>query len=194
MPTCPSCRDEYEDDVSTCPTCDVALVPAGTPLPPQVDALLGRFHPRLATVVVQLLERRRIAYDALHTSADGEDAEVEVVVDREFRDDLRAELTVNWSSLVSSLERDEMYAVLARGGRQPGWYDAPTEAWVDRQGRLQVGRPEHEEAEEDARRTVGPTMAVLGAVLIVFGWFVGGSDTAVVAGIGLLVVGLLLPA
>lgn len=194
MPTCPRCRDEFEPHVTSCPDCGVALVPDGSPLPPRVDAVLGRFHPRLATVVVQLLERRQIAYDALHTSAEDEAAEVEIVVDRDVRDDLRAELAVNWSGLVSALERDEMYAILARGGPQPGWYDAPTEAWVDGAGRLQVGRPEHEELAEDAKRTVGPSMAVLGAVLLLFGWFVGGSEIAVIAGVALLVVGLLLPA
>jgi hypothetical protein len=194
MPTCPRCRDEFEEHVTTCPDCDVALVPDDQPLPPRVDALLGRFDPRAATPVVRLLEHRGVAYDALHSSSDDEADEVEVVVDRDFRDDLRAELVVNWRALVASLEPEERDGVLARGGTQPGWLDAPTEAWVDRGGRLQVGRPEHEELEADARRTVGPSMAVLGAVLLLFGWFVGGSELAVLAGIGLLVVGLLLPA
>jgi hypothetical protein len=216
MPRCPSCHDEFEPGVVRCPDCDVDLVPDGTPLPPRVDAVLGRFHPRMAPMLQALLERRGIAHERhdlsadgrTHVAAPGADADttartedgaepepeaVELVVDRLHRDDLRAELTVNWSGLVAALEPEDRERVRTSGGAQPGWFDAPTEAWVDRHGRLQVGRPDHEQLAEDASRTLGPAMALIGAILLLFGWFVGSSELSVLAGLALLVVGLLLP-
>jgi hypothetical protein len=190
MPTCPRCRDEYAAGHTTCAECGVALLPDGAPLPPQVDALLGTFHPLAATPVVQVLTHRGIAHEALHVDDDA----VEVVVDREFRDDLRAELVVNWGGLLRSLEQEDLVVVLgAGGGQQPGWIDAPTGAWIDGQGRLQVARSEQEEREEDAQRVVGPVLATLGAVLLLFGWWSGQSDLAVVIGLLSVIVGVFLP-
>lgn len=189
MPLCPRCHDEYRADVTVCATCGVALVSDDTPLPPRVDALLGTFHPLAATPVVQLLERRGVEYDALHS----DDARVEVVVDREWRDDLRAELAMSWSGLLQHLEPEQRREVLAAGGRQPGWFDAPQGAWVDRQGRLQVDPTPAEEAEADAQRIIGPSLAALGALLLLFGWWTGGSELAVVVGIAAVIIGVLLP-
>lgn len=189
MPVCPRCRDEYEDGVERCADCDVPLVPAGVPIPPQVDAVLGRFHPSVAAPVIDVLERRGIA----HEPRPVDERTLELVVDREFRDDLRAELVLNWSALVAALAEEERAEIGDTGGAQPGWYDAPQGAWMDAQGRLQVERTVEEELEADARRTVGPTLAVLGGVLLVFGLW-GGSELAAVTGVGALVVGLLLPA
>lgn len=186
MPVCPRCRDEYEDGVERCADCDVPLVDDDLPAPPQVDAVLGRFHPLAAAPIVDVLERRGIAHDRRELGP----AQVELLVDRDFRDDLRAELVLNWTGLVASLDEEER-AVLS-GGSQPGWYDAPRGAWMDAQGRLQVERTEEEELAADARRTAGPTLAVIGAVLLIFGWW-GGSELAAVAGVAALVVGLLLP-
>lgn len=190
MPVCPRCRDEYQDGIERCADCDVPLIPDGVPVPPQVDAVLGRFHPVAAAPVVDVLRRRGIAHE-LRPSDDG--GLVEVVVDREFRGDLRAELVLNWSGLVASLPEEER-AELTGGdhGDHPGWFDAPRGAWMDAQGRLQVEGTVEEELEADARRTVGPSLAVLGTVLVVFGWW-GGSELAMVAGTVALVVGLLLP-
>lgn len=229
MPRCPSCHDEFEPGVARCPDCGVDLVPDGAPLPPRVDAVLGRFHPRIVPMLQALLERRGIAHErrdvpgpapsgaargdgppAPATDGDGdlvagpddgappgeadpEPGAVELVVDRLHRDDLRAELTVNWSGLVAALEPEDRERVRTSGGTQPGWFDAPTEAWVDRQGRLQVARPDHEQLAEDASRTIGPAMALIGGILLLFGWFVGSSELSVLAGLVLLVVGLLLP-
>lgn len=188
MPICPRCRDEYEDGVATCADCDLPLVPHDAPIPPRIDAVLGTFHRAAATPVLAVLDRRGIAHKAVPA---GEDR-VEIVIDREFRDDLRAELAVNWGGLVASLPEEERAVVRRSGGEQPGWFDAPRGAWMDNQGRLQVERTEREELEEDARRTVGPTLAVLGIVMIIFGWW-GDSDIAVVLGIGLLGVGVFVP-
>jgi hypothetical protein len=201
VPTCPRCRDEYAPTHTTCAECGIALLPDGAPLPPQVDALLGTFDPRAAVPVVRLLEHRGVAHDALHLPpADADDdptdvatRAVEVVVDREFRDDLRAELIVNWGALLRTLEPDDLVGVLQRGGQQPGWLDPPAGAWVDGQGRLQVARTEAEEREEDANRVVGPVLATLGGVLLLFGWWSGQSDIAVVLGGLALVVGVFLP-
>lgn len=188
MPVCPRCRDEYEDSVRRCADCDVPLVPDGAPVPPRVDAVLGRFHPAAAAPVTEVLERRGIA----HRQEPLDEDEIELVVDRDYRDDLRAELVLDWSALVASLEEEDRAALRAAGGRQPGWFDAPQGAWMDAQGRLQVERTEEEELEADARRTVGPSLAVVGAVLLLFGWW-GGSELAAVAGVGALLIGLLLP-
>lgn len=187
MPRCPICDDEYQPGVARCADCGVALIPDGAPAPPRVDALLGTFHPVAATAVVRLLEDRGIAYDALHV----DEGRVEVVVDRTWRDDVRAELAVNWSVLVARLEPEDRAALTGRSD-QPGWYDPPRGAWVDAHGRLKVDPGEQEEFEADAQRTYGPTLATLGAVLLIFGWW-GGSELSMVLGVGLAIVGLLLP-
>lgn len=188
MPVCPRCRDEYRDGVERCAECDVPLVPEGAPLPPQVDAVLGRFHTAAVAAIVDVLERRGIAHELRPLDGD----RVELLVDRDFRDDLRAELVVNWSGLVAALPDEERTRIAAAGGAQPGWFDAPRGAWMDAQGRLQVERTEEEELAADARRTVGPALAAVGGMLVVFGWWAG-SEIAVVAGIAALAIGLLLP-
>lgn len=188
MPTCPRCHDEYEPGVGRCATCDLPLVADGVPLPPRVDALLGVFHPVAADPVVALLARRGIAHDVV-PSGDT----VEVIADRAWRDDLRAELALTWGELVGGLDPESRGILLTAGGPLPGWLDAPEGAWVDRDGRVQVDGAHGEAEEADARRTVGPVMAAIGAVLVVFGWYAGAGAGVVVAGVGLLLVGLLLP-
>lgn len=189
MPVCPRCHDEYVDGVATCRSCGLALVPEGEALPPQVDLLLGVFHPIAAEPVVRVLRHRGIAHDALPADHD----RVEIVVDRAFRDDLRAELAINWSNLIGSLERDDMYTVLEAGGIQPGWFDAPQGAWIDREGRLQVEAASHEADEEEARRVFGPMLLALGAITTLFGWYADASDVFVLLGVLALSVGVFLP-
>lgn len=192
---CPVCGDEYQPGVTQCVDCEVALTDdPGAPAPEAVpdDELLGRFHPRAAEPVVALLERRRIRHETFPL-----DDEVEVVVDGDYRDDLRAELLVNWSELVGRIPQDEVWDVLAEGGNLPGWRDAPEAAWVDRDGRMQVA-DEQEDVERDATRVVGPGLVTAGIVLVVLGWFASGTldNTAtllVVVGIGSAVLGLFLP-
>ncbi|MBW3618723.1 MAG: hypothetical protein KY461_00625 [Actinobacteria bacterium] len=187
---CPQCHDEYEPDVRRCADCDVPLLSAGTPLPPRVDALLGTFHPVLAERILALTAHRGIAADAVPA---GE--RVEVIVDREWRDELRAELVVSWSELVVRLPDEERAAVRALGGPQPGWYDPPRGAWIDRQGRLQVDPTDEEVEEDDARRALGPALVGIGTVLLLFAWYDGGSSraAAVVLGLALIAVGLFVP-
>lgn len=213
---CPVCRDEFEPGIATCPDHGAVLVPEVTDVAtaPRADALLGRFHPDVADVLLALLRRRGIAHEVLHlgdtpvttgpgelgldadpvrapaTSADG----VEIVVDEEHRDDLRAELVVNWQELVSGLPEERMYAVLREGGNLPGWRNAPTSSWVDREGRLQVSFDE-EDAEADAGRVLGPALALLGVFLILIGWYAGANweTLAYVLGGTALVSGLIVP-
>lgn len=187
---CPRCHDEYEPGVARCVHCHVPLVPSSEPLPPRVDARLGRFHPVVAERIVADLDRRGVG----HRTATDDDGVV-VTVDRAHRDDLRAELVVNWNGLVGRLPPDDRLDVLAAGGAQPGWYDAPRGAWVDRQGRLQVEPGEDEVELEDARRTVGPMLLTLGVVLALFGWYGGGSSREVVilVGMAMVVAGVFTP-
>lgn len=192
---CPTCRAEYEDDVTRCADCRVALVPDDQPLPPRVDGRLGAFHPVVAERITTLLDHRRIAHEALatHTAEDDEDGRIEILVDRELRDDLRAELAVNYQDLIGRLPQDEMYTVLAAGGVQPGWFDAPRGGWVDRHGRFQVEGSDDEEDERDARRALGPALATIGAVLALFGWYAGDSGGLVFLGLTLAAIGVFLP-
>lgn len=198
---CPQCHDEYEPDVVRCAHCDVPLLPDDAPLPPRVDALLGTFHPIIAEQLLALTVHRGIASDAVPASrAAGDDLttvedRVEVIVDRDWRDDLRAELVVSWPELVRRLPEEEQATVRSLGGPQPGWYDPPRGAWIDRQGRLQVDPTDDEVEEDDARRVIGPALLALGALLLLFAWY-GGSNSrasAAVIGLVLIVAGLFMP-
>lgn len=189
MRVCPSCGDEYEDDVDRCASCRVPLVAPGTDVAPDADALLGVFHPVMASEVLRVLDGRGIVHDALRLDAE----RVEVLVDRAWRDEVRAELTLGWGGLLQALEPEQRVAVSGAGGPQPGWHDAPQGAWVDDAGRLKVDPGGDEESLTDASRTLGPGLAAVGVVLLVFAWFVGGSDALVVLGVGLVGLGLLLP-
>lgn len=191
MPVCPQCHDAYESGVERCADCRVPLVADGAPLPPRVDRLLGTFDPIMTQAVVGVLERRRIAHQVVPSPAG---ARFEVVVDREYRDAMRSELAVNWTALVGSLDAEQMYEVLgAKAGAQPGWFDAPEGAWVDRAGRLNVDAAPDEEAARDASRLWGPTLASLGAVLGLFGWYAQRSLGMLILGLTMLVIGVLLP-
>jgi hypothetical protein len=187
---CPVCRDEFEPDVDRCAECDVDLVAADVPLPPRVDALLGTFHPAVAERILELVSHRRIAADAVPAGD-----RVEIIVDRDWRDDLRAEFVLRWSELIGRLPEEERLEVGALGGSHPGWFDPPQGAWIDRQGRLQVDPTEDEVAEDEARRVVGPALISIGVVLLLYGWYDGGSSQAMamVLGLGSIGVGLFVP-
>lgn len=190
MPTCPSCHDQYDvDGPDRCATCDVPLVPDDVDLPPQVDALLGTFHVAVLDHVTAILARRGIAHDTVPA---GEDR-AEVLVDRDHRDDLRAELAVNWSGIVGSLDREVVVELMQARAPQPGWFDAPTSAWVDRQGRLQVDAGGDEDAMAEAGRLWGPTLVVIGVVVGLFGWYGQDSSALLVLGLGMAGLGLFLP-
>lgn len=188
MPVCPRCHDEYTS-AEVCTTCRIPLVADGATLPPQVDRLLGTFHPLVADRVIAVLTRRGIAHDALPSGDD----HVEVVVDGAYRDDLRAELTINWDGVVNSLDVDDRATVIATGVRHPGWWDAPTSAWVDRDGRLQVDAGQESEDMAEAGRQWGPTLMVIGTVAGIFGWYGQGNTTILVLGLFVAAVGVFLP-
>jgi hypothetical protein len=187
---CPACDDDYEDHVRVCPDCGSELVPDDTPRTPPaaaVDARLGRFHPLMVGSVTSLLYRRGLSY-VTEESADA----VTVLVERAWRDDLRAELTLSWGDLVRRLDEETAATVLATGGSAPGWFDPPTGGHVDRAGRLVVDLADEDE-DADSARMVGPALLALGAMLTLGGWYLIGSDAVTVVGLGLVVLGLFIP-
>lgn len=188
MKTCPSCGDEFHDDVTSCPDCRLPLIGEGEDVLPPLDAVLGTFHPLVGERVVGLLKRRSLRHEVMPF-----DDRVEVLMDRATRDLLRAELSMAWTELVGQLPHDSLFEVLAAGAPQPGWFDPPTGAWVDRDGQVKVEGSPEEAAEQDARRIIGPSLAVIGLVLGLFGWYAGDSGALAVLGIALLAAGVLLP-
>lgn len=188
---CPSCHDEYEDAVTTCSSCGVPLVGDDVPLEAAVPsgpaARLGTFDAVVVPAVLAVLDEHGIVHETRTTSRG-----VEVLVPVAWRDDLRAELTLNWSEVVRRLDEDDVLAVLALGGSAPGWQDAPRGGYVDRSGRLVVA-VDDDEAEDDAARVVGPALLTIGAVLVVLGWYVLDSAGIIAAGIALGIAGLVVP-
>ena len=188
---CPSCNDEFEPHVTWCASCHVELVPEGAPAPPRPpgvpDARLGRFHPAVGQALLELLDDRGIPFETVT----GSDA-LEIVVPREERDELRAELALHWGDRLEALDEQEASDVRwAAGGHYPGWFDPPEGGFIDRQGRLVVDAAE--DAEADAARRVGPTLAIGGASLLLLAWYLGLGMGTVFAGVGLLIIGVLLP-
>lgn len=188
---CPRCHDEYEDAVTTCSSCGVLLVGDDVPLDAAVAAgpaaRLGTFDAVVVPAVVAVLDEHGVVHETRTTSRG-----VEVLVPVAWRDDLRAELTLNWSEVVRRLDEDDVLAVLALGGSAPGWQDAPRGGYVDRSGRLVVA-VDDDEAEDDAARVVGPALLTIGAVLVVLGWYVLDSAGVIAAGIVLGIAGLVVP-
>lgn len=185
---CPRCLDDFEPHVSVCPTCRVVLGDLEVAAPAVVaDTRLGVFHPLVAEELAALIERRGIAVDRRT-----EDDEVVLLVARDHRDDLRAELTVTWPDLLRRLPEEAAALVLDEGGTSPGWYDPPRGGHVDRQGRLVVDT-EEDAAAEDAARVLGPGLLTVGAILVIVGLFVLDSAAITVLGVGMAVVGLFLP-
>lgn len=200
---CPTCNDEYERDVRDCARCRTPLVPAAAPATstttgpvtaeqaldtgdPQIH--LGRFHPAVAERITAVLAHRRIGHRILPS-----DDHVTVHIDASWRDDVRTELMLTWAELVRRLEPEVITEVLALGGSTPGWFDAPRGGHIDRAGRLVVDAGDGEDRELDGARVLGPSLLTVGAILIVLGWQVTGSDLLVVLGLGMVVLGLFLP-
>ncbi|WP_130648333.1 hypothetical protein [Egicoccus halophilus] len=163
--------------------------PTGVPVAAPVPlARLGTFHVTMGAAVAGLLEQRRIRH-----ATEPVDRGTRVLVDAGWRDEVRAELTLAWGDLVRALPEDQVLEVLASGGSAPGWYDAPRGGHVDRTGRLVVEAGEEEEAATDAARIAGPALLTVGAILAVTGWYVFDSSAVLLAGIALLVLGVLSP-
>lgn len=190
MPACPVCRDDFEDDVTVCPTDDALLVPRDQlPPAPVEDAALGLFHPLAADAVQRFLTHRQLPYNRVEV----DDTRVELRIPAPARDDVRANLTLNWSGFLRALEPEQQVEVASAGGVQPGWYDAPQGAWVDDDGRLRVDASPDEEAAADAARTYGPALTVIGVVTLLLAWVTGWDAGAVTLGVSALVLGLLVP-
>jgi hypothetical protein len=191
---CPRCHAEYEPHVVRCTDCGVALtsspdtIDATADPAPGTTATLGVFHVTMAGRVADLLERRGIRHET-QTDEQG----VRVLIDPEWRDEVRSELTLAWGDLVGGLPEDEVLEVLATGGSAPGWFDPPRGGHVDRAGRLVVSAHDEEEAAADAARIAGPALLTVGAILAVTGWYVFDSAAIVLAGVGLVVLGLVSP-
>ncbi len=120
---------------------------------------------------------------------------VEVLVTSQFRSAMRSELVVNWGEILSRLAPDVRMEIGRAGSQLPGWHDAPTGAWVDRDGVMRVDDSAAADDEEDARRTLGPALAAGGLVLVLMGWYTGGSSQGLLIATGLAAVlfGMLLP-
>jgi hypothetical protein len=187
---CPRCLDEYEPDVATCATCGIALVGDDeefVPPPPTADTRLGTFHPLAVGTVLELCDRRGVGHETRTTERG-----VEVLVEREWRDDLRAELTLGWGDLMRRLDEDDLVQLLASGGSTPGWVDPPRGGHVDRRGRLVVADDE-EEADADANRLIGPALLTTGVIVLVLGWYLVDSAALMALGTALALAGLVLP-
>lgn len=166
------------------------LIPDGAPLPPEPagvpDTRLGVFHPTIATALLDLLSERGTPHETVTR-----DRGLEIVVPRQERDDLRAELSVDWSTRIAELDEEQRSDVRWQGGEYPGWLDPPEGGYIDREGRLVVDAKDDREA--DASRTLGPMLAVIGAGLLLGTWYFGLGMGAGFLGVALLVFGLLVP-
>ncbi len=192
MPACPVCRDDFEDDVRVCPVDGEVLVPrAQLPPPPVGDAQLGLFHPTVVLLVQRWLRANTIPFRTIEV----DDRRVELRLPADVRDDLRATLTLNWPDFVRALEPEARQQLVDDGatGDHPGWLDAPRGAWVDDEGRLRVEAGPDEVASEDAARTVGPALVIVGVVVLLLSWVTGFDAGPVLLGVGAVVLGLLLP-
>ena len=188
---CPRCHDEYQDHVTQCATCGCALVSDGAPEPVVVEPRtqhLGRFHPAIVPEITRLLDRRGIHYELRRS-----DDDVEVMVSGEWRDDLRAELTMTWAELLGRVDPAVAIGLSSGGGSAPGWHDAPRGGYVDRVGRLVVEPGEVEEQETDAARVIGPALLTAGAIAAIAGWYLLDVEALVVIGVLLALIGVLTP-
>ncbi len=190
---CPRCGDEYVDGVLRCPDCDRELVADGT-VPAQLpDVALGTFHPQVAALVSQLLARQGIAHHHEVIDPDPNGA-VLLLVDERNRDAVRGELVAKWASVIGAIHGDVLFEILKSSGSGglPGWRDAPSSVWVDRDGKFNVEDAE-QASFDDATRVVGPSLAALGGIMLVFGWYANtGAGVLVIAALA-IVVGLFLP-
>lgn len=186
MPICPRCHDTYVDGVERCSDCGLDLLPDGAALPPRVDRLLGTFDPAIADRLTALLTHRSIPHRLVD---DG--GLTEVIVERDSADELRAELLTSWSEVVASLDPDQRAELPP--SRLRGWTDAPSHAWVDRDGQLQVQADEDTEAVQHADRLWGTSLLVAGGLLILYGWYANAGAGWIVAGLVALCVGIFLP-
>lgn len=188
---CPSCGAEYEPGVLRCADCRAPLVADRADIPAPM-AHLGRFHRDVVDEVVAFAGRRGI--DPAVDGSDGygprvpergADADaLEVSVPAARRDGLRADLVVAWPALLADLDEEQRARVDGTGGWLTGWFDAPSGAWVDRDGRLRVEPPEDEDG--TAERSIGPALVALGVVALLLAWYLGPGLLRLLTGVGAL--------
>ena len=192
MPACPVCRDDFEDDVRVCPVDGEVLLPRDQlPPPPVGDAQLGLFHPTVVLLVQRWLGANQTGFRTIEVDA----RRVELRVPADVRDDLRAALTLHWPDFVRALEPAAREQLVDDGatGDHPGWLDPPRGAWIDDDGRLRVEAGPEEEDGQDASRTIGPALVIVGVVVLLLAWGTGFDAGAVLLGGSAIVLGLLLP-
>lgn len=183
---CPQCRDEYESSVATCLRCGIPLATPGTKAPLRTSHL-GHFVESVGDRVLQMLRTKGIDYDFARID-DG----FAIRVDADWRDDIASDLYAGWNEVLAGLDRDVAYAVFALGGSHPGWSDAPSEVWADRDGRLKVAIAP--DGDPDAARAIGPALMVIGLSMLLLGAVDAiATGIGVTFGLSLLVVGALLP-
>ena len=180
---CPRCLDEYDPHVATC-AAGSSLVPDDAAPTPQLDGHLGAFHPIAADRIVALLTHRQVAFHRV----DRDDA-VELTVDRDWCDDLRAELALTWPQLVAALPPERAMELRQLRGATPGWFDAPEGGWVDRAGRFVVD----DGVADPTVRVIGPGMAAVGALVAVLAWYTSAGGGLIATGLALLLAGVLIP-
>lgn len=183
---CPSCNDEFEPHVTWCGSCNVQLLPEGVePPPPVPDAHLGRFHAAVARELASMLESQGVSYETVTR-----EGEVELVVPGAERNRLRTEVAQSWPEVLDALPEETAEQLQVEGEQFPGWVDPPLGGWVDREGNLMVDL-DHEQ--EEGMRTIGPMLAIVGGGLLVLTWWADLGVGGGFAGVGLLLMGLLLP-
>ena len=180
--SCPRCGDPH----GTPEDCAGCRVPAARD--PGPDAVLGRFHPVVAERLERLLSQRGV-----RLGRQERDHDVELRVDPGQRDALRAELAMNWAQIVHGLPEERAMEVLASGGANPGWFDAPAGGWVDRSGRLVVEPADDDPTASGTPRLAGPALIGAGLLLLLLGWFSGSGDAVLATGAALALLGVLVP-
>lgn len=183
---CPRCNDEFEPHVTWCASCNVELLPEGAePPPPVPDAHLGRFRAAVAEELGVMLDAQGVPYETVTR-----EGEVELLVPRGDRNRLRTEVATGWPEVLDALPPETAEQVRSDGGQYPGWVDPPLGGWVDREGHLMVDL-DHEQ--EEGARTIGPMLAIIGGALLVLTWWADLGVGGAFGGVGLLLLGLLLP-
>ena len=205
---CPSCNDEYEPQFTRCADCHVPLVSddadadqageaaddsmrarsraaaARVPDAPR-EVRLGLFDPFVAGLVGARLER-----DGVSHSLVTHDDTAEILVDRGDRDELRAQLAVDWEEIVADLDEQQLDE-LGSEGSAPGWLDAPRGGHIDRDGRLVVDADDGEEWESS--RVLGPGLLVGGVAVGLLGWWLLDSGALITLGVIMVAIGLFSP-
>lgn len=147
---------------------------------------LGTFAPAVAAVLAGSLHQQGVANRIVVVDA----GHVVLVSDAPV-DTLRARLVQQWPGVLARVDVDARSSLSS--GPMPGWLDPPQDVWVDREGRLQVAPDPDTEQRTEAERTWGRSLLGGGAILLLLAWYGGLGPGVIVLGVGLVIVGALLP-